>query len=182
MICYLTFSLATSAFMNWYNKTNQTYRAINHMSQAADALKPEEIKPPIINVGVIGWIRNNLFNGYLNSIITLLILFALWKIIPPFINWAFINSFWTTSGEVCQKAGQGACWSIVVTNFRFIIFGFYPPEEQWRPLVSMILLFILVFYSGNRKHWRKNLLYFWIVAVLIMAVLMRGGIFRSGIY
>ena len=47
------------------------------MSQATESLKPETIKPPIVNVGVIGWMRNNLFNSYINSIITILVLFAL---------------------------------------------------------------------------------------------------------
>lgn len=147
------------------------------MSQVTETIKTEEIKPPITNVGVIGWARANLFNGYINSAITLLIIVVLWNVVPPFINWAFIKSFWTTSGAVCQQAGDGACWSVVFTNFRYIIFGFYPKAEHWRPLVSMLLLFALVFWSGNRSHWNKNLGYLWIVSLIVMGILMRGGVF-----
>ena len=51
----------------------------------------DEIKPPVIEVGVIGWIRTNLFNGWFNSLLTLATLFLLWKTVPPFIQWAFLN-------------------------------------------------------------------------------------------
>lgn len=147
------------------------------MTQATEAISKEEIKPPIVNVGIIGWIKKNLFNGYLNSILTLIILFTLWKLVPPFISWAFIDSFWTAPGTVCQQSGEGACWSVVFTNFRYIIFGFYPLGDQWRPGSCMLILFALVFYSRDRKHWKKSLAYIWLVGLITMGVLMRGGIF-----
>ena len=59
-------------------------------------------------------------------------LFFLFKIIPPFVQWAFIDSFWFSTAEQC-RAGDGACWSIIPANIRFIIFGFYPYELHWRP-------------------------------------------------
>ena len=95
------------------------------------------IKPPVTSVGVIGWIKGNLFNGWFNSSLTIVTLYFLWKIVPPFIRWAFIDSLWTSTGAECHEAG-GACWSIIPANIRFILFGFFPYESQWRPLVAMI--------------------------------------------
>lgn len=140
--------------------------------------KPAEVlKPPVTSVGVIGWARANLFNGWFNSLLTLVTLLALWMIVPPLFQWAFIDSLWNTTGTACRQASDaGACWSIIATNFRFIIFGFYPYELQWRPLIAMLILFGLLFYSRDRKHWTKYLGYAWVIGLVVMGVLMRGGI------
>ncbi|MGD8493691.1 MAG: amino acid ABC transporter permease [Desulfobacterales bacterium] len=135
----------------------------------------EELKPPVTSVGFIGWVRGNLFNGWFNSLLTLVTLYLLWKVIPPFIQWAFIDSVWNTTGAVCKET-EGACWSVIATKFRFILFGFFPHEQQWRPMVAILLLCGLLFYSRDRNHWTKYLGYAWIIGLAVMGVLMRGGI------
>ncbi|MGD8724344.1 MAG: amino acid ABC transporter permease, partial [Desulfobacterales bacterium] len=134
-----------------------------------------ELKPPVTSVGVIGWIKANLFNGWFNSLLTLATLYCLWKVIPPFIRWVFIDSVWNTTGAACREA-DGACWSIITTNFRFILFGFFPYDQQWRPLIAMLILFGLLFYSRDRKHWNNYLGYAWIAGLVIMGFLMKGGL------
>ena len=79
-------------------------------------------------------------------------------------------------GAECQQS-DGACWSIIPANLRFIIFGFFPYDQQWRPLVAMILLVGLLFYSRNRNHWKKSLVYAWIIGLFLMGLLMKGGLF-----
>jgi general L-amino acid transport system permease protein len=138
--------------------------------------RTEELKPPVTSVGAIGWVRANLFNGWFNSILTMITLFFLWKIVPPLVRWAFIDSMWHTTGQACRGA-SGACWSIIYTNFRFIIFGFYPYEQQWRPLLAMIILVGLLTYSRDRTHWNKYLGYGWLMGLAVMGLLMRGGVF-----
>ncbi len=138
--------------------------------------KTKTVKPPVTEVGVLGWIRANLFRGWLNSILTIITVYLLWKIVPPLIRWAFIDSLWFSTGAECQQA-DGACWSVITSNIRFITFGFYPYEQQWRPLVAMFLLVILLFYSQNRNHWKKPLACAWILGLFTMGLLMKGGIF-----
>lgn len=135
----------------------------------------EAIKPPVTSVGVFGWIRANLFNTWFNSILTLVTLYTLGKVVPPFIRWAFVDSLWLSTSEAC-KMTDGACWSIIPANIRFILFGFFPYESQWRPLLAMVLLIGLLFYSRNRGHWKKSLVYAWGVGLLSMGLLMKGGI------
>ena len=107
----------------------------------------EEIKPPVSSVGVIGWARANLFNNIFNSILTLVVLYFLSQVVPPFIQWAFIDSHWFSTGEAC-RGSNGACWSVIPANIRFILFGFFPYEMQWRPLLAMILLVGLLSLSS----------------------------------
>ena len=136
----------------------------------------EELKPPVTRVKVIGWIRANLFNSVFNSFLTMVTLYGLWQILPPLVRWAFIDSAWNTTGKACRAAG-GACWSIVTKNLRFIIFGFYPYDLQWRPLLGMIILVTLLLLSRNRRYWKKSLGYAWLVGLVVMGLLLRGGLF-----
>ena len=116
-----------------------------------------EARPPAASVGLLGWVHQNLFNSPLNSILTLVILFAFIKLLPPLVNWAFIDSVWFTTSEVCKES-DGACWSVVSQNLRFILFGFYPYEEHWRPIVSALILFGMFWLSCYRQFWSKKLL------------------------
>ncbi len=146
------------------------------MVDSSQSIQAEQLKPPITRVGVIGWLRANLFSSVFNSVLTIVTLYFLWKIVPAFVRWAFIDSSWNTTGAACRAAG-GACWSIVAKNFRFIIFGFFPYESQWRPLVAMIILFILLVLSSNKRFWKKSLGYTWLVGLISMGLLLKGGLF-----
>ena len=147
---------------------------LQHSKQSLNH-QADEIKPPLTSIGVIGWIKSNLFNGIFNSVLTILTFFFLLKIIPPLIRWIFIDSLWSSSATDCRSV-SGACWSFVSANYRFILFGFFPYELQWRPLSAMILLISLLLISRNRKFWKRSLFYAWIAGLFFMAVLMKGGI------
>jgi general L-amino acid transport system permease protein len=138
-------------------------------------LSVADVRPPKIQVGVLGWIRTNLFNGWFNSVLTLLTVWFLWLVVPGMVKWAFLDSVWFSPAEACRQA-VGACWSIVTENFRFIIFGFYPYEQQWRPLVALLILLGLLTYSHDRRRWSKRLGYGWVCGLVAMTVLMRGGL------
>ncbi len=136
----------------------------------------EYLKPPITEVGVIGWLRGNLFNSWFNSLLTIAVLMLLWQIVPPFFSWAFIDSVWNTPAEACRDI-EGACWSIIPQNISFIIFGFFPDGDQWRPGLAMALMLGLVIFSRNRKHWKKSLGVYWTIGLIVMGTLMYGGVF-----
>ncbi|MFO7752763.1 MAG: amino acid ABC transporter permease [Desulfobacteraceae bacterium] len=133
------------------------------------------LKPPVVKRGAVGWIKDNLFNSWFNSILTIVTFLVLVKIVPPFLQWAFIEANWISGSELC-KTGDGACWSVVTKNIRFIIFGFYPYELHWRPFAAMMILFALLFFSNDRKFWTKHLGYAWIAGLITMGILMKGGI------
>ncbi len=135
-----------------------------------------DLKPPVTRVGMIGWIRGNLFNGFFNSLLTILVLYGLWKVVPPLFQWAFVDSMWFSSAEQC-KLTDGACWSVVSQNIRFIMFGFYPYELHWRPICAVLILLVLLGFTWNRSHWKKPLALAWVVGAAAMGILMRGGVF-----
>jgi len=138
--------------------------------------KGAEVKPPISDTTIAGWLKKNLFSTKLNSFLTIITLYYLWKTIPPFVKWAFLDSAWFTPPQMCRNI-DGACWSVITKNIRFILFGFFPYDQQWRPLVAMLVLFGLLYYSKERHRWNRRLIYYWGVGLTIMAILMKGGIF-----
>lgn len=136
----------------------------------------EYLKPPASEVGVIGWLRSNLFNGWFNSLLTIAVLLMLYQLVPPLFKWAFVDSLWDSPAAACRDI-DGACWSVVSRNINFIIFGFFPHGQHWRPAIAMLLLLGLVFYSKDRKHWSKALPWYWLAGLIVMGTLMHGGIF-----
>ncbi len=146
-----------------------------HQATTAGSPAPS-LKPPVTSVGPIGWVRANLFNGPLNSLLTLLTLYLLWKSVPPLFRWVFVDSVWFSAGEACRGI-DGACWSIISKNYRFILFGFFPYEQHWRPLLAMVVLVGLLFLSQKRRFWRKWLAWAWIAGLFVMGALMKGGLF-----
>ena len=136
----------------------------------------EEVRPPVTSIGVIGWVRQNLFSNPFNSLLTLLIAYGLYRTVPAFIKWALVNAVWWSDGQACSQAG-GACWAVVTKNLRFILFGFYPYNQQWRPVFSIGLLAVCVFYSSFQRNWNKYLLLVWAVGLALIGLIMHGGIF-----
>ncbi len=134
----------------------------------------EIIKPPISSVGVLGWVKENLFSSPFNTILTIIIISILWFSVIPFLNWALIDSCWLPGAD-CKET-SGACWSIISSNYKIILFGFYPQDILWRPITAICLLVSLLIISRNRNYWNAILGYSWIIALIVMGILLKGGI------
>ncbi len=96
--------------------------------QTIDNPPKSTIKPPVASIGVVGWARANLFSTWYNSLLTIAVLILLWHSLIPFIRWALIDSRWFSTSQECQAA-DGACWSIIPANYRFMLFCFYPYDQ-----------------------------------------------------
>jgi general L-amino acid transport system permease protein len=133
--------------------------------------------PAAASNGVMGWLRANLFSSPLNAVLTLLSLGLMALVLPPLIRWGVINATWTGGLDACKAAqGTGACWIFIGEKYRLMIFGLYPYDEQWRPLLMMVILFALLIVSMNRQFWRPWLALAWVAGYLAMALLMWGGV------
>jgi general L-amino acid transport system permease protein len=139
-----------------------------------------ERQPPITAVGPIGWLRANLFSSWLSSAVTLLLLYLVVRWAMGFIQWGVINAVWSVPDNqtrACRALkGTGACWAVITEKHRFILFGTYPYEEQWRPFLAILLFIGLYIVSAMRRFWRKELALIWVVALTAIGVLMWGGV------
>ncbi len=88
-------------------------------------------------------ININFNSSNFNAVLTLLVLFALIKYVPPLLNWFFFDAdFVGSTKEDCTSGG--ACWVFVKVWFNRFVYGMYPDSEQWRINTAFLSLFLLV--------------------------------------
>src|SRR5882724_11818959 len=131
--------------------------------------------------GVIGWLRANLFSSIPSTVISLLLIFLLAKATVSFVQWGYWNAIWTVPGNqtsACRAIrGLGACWAVIPEKYRFILFGTYPFDQQWRPALATLTFVALFLVSSRRNWWRRELVLVWVAALVLIGLLMWGGIF-----
>ena len=147
----------------------------------------EEGAPPIRARGVVSWIRLNLFSSWTSSIATLISIYVLYVIIPPFINFVFTNAVWTGTGrEACSTQAQGglqpngwfgACWSYVDAYFGQFIYGRYPLEERWRVNLVFVLFFggLIPLVIPRAPFKPANVAFMLVVFPVASFILLTGG-------
>jgi general L-amino acid transport system permease protein len=124
------------------------------------------------------WVKANLFSSPFNTLLTLVsAAFLVWAV-PPAVNWLFINAVWGHQPvEACEAVrGKGACWAVVSEKFRFMMFGTYPYEEQWRPAIAVVVLVSLLVISSFKRFWNRSLIGVWVVGIAATFWLMSGGL------
>jgi general L-amino acid transport system permease protein len=93
----------------------------------------DPMRPPRSEVGLVGWLRHNLFSSWSNTLLTLIGLYVAWKLIGGVVSWGIVNAVWTgDSGEACRAEGSGACWAFIKAKFSQFVYGRYPETERWR--------------------------------------------------
>ena len=123
------------------------------------------------------WLRENLFGGWGSTLATLGILWLAWTLVPPFVQWAFLDAVWLSpDSRPCRAEGAGACWALIAEKHRFILFGTYPYEQHWRPGVAILVLFALYTASALRRFWRPALALAWLGGLALIGLLMWGGV------
>ncbi len=126
--------------------------------------------------GSLAWVRNNLFNTWYNALFTLIIAWFFLNVLPPLFDWMVTNSVWQTDDpRVCRDAA-GACWAFIHEKYRFILFGTYPYDEQWRPLLMVMITIALLAASCDKRTWRF-IVPMWVAGLTVSGVLLWGGVF-----
>ncbi|GAB3672167.1 amino acid ABC transporter permease [Salinisphaera aquimarina] len=102
-----------------------------------------DLPPPVSDTGVFGWIRQNLFPNWINGLLTLVVLYLLFKTLVPALNWAIFDAqFFGDSASACSD--QGACWVFVQQRIGFFIYGFYPDVARWRINICYVMMAIVL--------------------------------------
>lgn len=153
---------------------------IHPATAAADVEEPSEavVSPRHPLWQPLGWAKSNLFDSVPNTVLTLLALFLLWETIPPLLGWALFDATWSVtdgSAAACRDGG-GACWALMGEKNRLMLFGVYPYDQHWRPLLATALVIAMLATSALRRFWRRELAYAWAATVVVVAWLMWGGV------
>jgi general L-amino acid transport system permease protein len=127
-----------------------------------------QLPPPISESNTIGWVRKNLFSNWLSTLLTILSLYFVYICLRDFIPWAY-GGIWSAGSlrECLDTNPDVACFSVIGARWKQLLFGFYPSEEYWRPILTFILLFVSVtpifsqrfakyFWFFGSRFWRKR--------------------------
>jgi general L-amino acid transport system permease protein len=131
---------------------------------------------PVQHRGLIAWVRVNLFGDLVTSLMTLLIGGAILYWLPQLLSWGIFRASWAPNFDACRVEGVGACWGVVTEKYRIMLFGRYPFEEQWRPLVSALALLGLLVVSCMRAFWKPWLAALWLAVLAFFFTVMYGGV------
>lgn len=137
-----------------------------------------DLPPPVTSVGVIGWLRGNLFSSWPNSLLTLASLYLLYLSIPPLVEWALIKADWVgQTREACDSGG--ACWVFVGVRLNQFMYGLYPESEYWRINLAGVLLVLLMIPLFIKRFTKKLWLGLFILFgyPVIAFYLFSGGVF-----
>ena len=121
------------------------------------------------------WLRENLFSGWVNTLVTVGLIVGFLAMLTAFFEWAFVNAVWRPDPTACREA-HGACWGFIAEKHRFILFGTYPFDEHWRPALATVTLIGLWVFSLIRLFWRWWLALVWVAGLALIGVLMWGGV------
>ena len=121
------------------------------------------------------FLRERFFSSWLNGLVTFAMVLLLWKIVPPLVDWTFLDAVWRPDPKACREA-RGACWGFIAEKYRFILFGTYPFEQHWRPALAILIFLALYVFSAIRKFWNWRLALPWLAGLACIGVLMWGGV------
>ncbi len=124
-------------------------------------LAPEDA--PASQVGLIRWLRENLFSSWLNAILTLVAAYIVYTLLTHLWPW-FAHSVWNASSlSECRQiitatwgeGATGACFAVIRERWQQFLFGFYPKPLYWRPTLAFVLMLLalapILFTAVPRK-------------------------------
>jgi general L-amino acid transport system permease protein len=138
------------------------------------------LPPPRSEVGVVGWLRHNLFSSWQNALLTLVGLWLIWRLVSGILQWAVFSAVWTgPDGSVCQAPEVGACWPFVTAKMGQFLYGRYPEPERWRVdlvyTIAALTIGPLMWPGTPGKKWFA--LFGLFVFPVLAVVLLTGGWF-----
>ena len=127
-------------------------------------------------------LNKNINTSNFNAALTLLIIFVIFKAIPPSLSWMILDA--NISGDTKEACtGTGACWTFIKVWFRRFMYGMYPNEQHWRINTAFLLVIGLGTFGLFATEKMKKFLalyyvvFYPIIAFLIIYYLISGGYF-----
>lgn len=90
--------------------------------------EPEEKSPPLLSVGPLAWVRDNLFSSWLDTLLTLVGTVLIFSAVSSFLVWS-IN--W-------------ANWFAITFNLRQFLVGRFDQSAEWRLQILALIIALIV--------------------------------------
>jgi general L-amino acid transport system permease protein len=133
-----------------------------------------DLPPPPGQVGIIRWLKLNFFKDTFSSVLTLLGLYFIFWITGPLLSWFILDAVYAGDSAACNAA-EGACWSFIRAQIKLFLFGLFPRDLLWRPILAAALLAITFALTATRIIPVLAMVLCWTALVLISYWLFAGG-------
>ncbi|MBB5720774.1 general L-amino acid transport system permease protein [Loktanella ponticola] len=116
------------------------------VSYVRDTMLPET-SPPSSQVGAVRWLRENLFSSVTNALLTLISIYVVYYVISHIGPW-MVGGIWDAGSLAeCREIRNAtlgtdasvACWAVLGDRWHQLLFGFYPSDLYWRPILALIV-------------------------------------------
>jgi general L-amino acid transport system permease protein len=142
------------------------------------------LEPPRISTGMPGWLRQRLFDGFFNTILTVVSFVVLAAVLWSAFRFLLIDAVWAgSSRDDClpETAGRsvGACWPFIAAKFDQFMYGFYPQSEHWRVNLTYALgaILLALLLIPRLPYKAANAILFFGVFPVVAFFLLLGGVF-----
>jgi general L-amino acid transport system permease protein len=115
----------------------------------------------------------------LNLALTIAVLAVFGMVIPPLVQWGLIDAVWSgASGQACAGT-HAACWLFVRLHWHLVLYGRYPPSQEWRVALAAALGFsgVLVLLLPGIRAKLQMAATLLLVYPVAAAILLVGGVF-----
>ena len=150
-------------------------------SEGINVFRPKpNLPPPPNTTGAMGWLRFNLFDGWFNSVLTIISFICLIYIFLAFYDWAFAKAVWEASTrQECRITPTefGTCWAGVDFWITRFVYGRYPDDQIWRGNLAAI-----IFVAWMIPLWLPNVTSKLVVGLSVVLIypFLAGYIFLGG--
>lgn len=130
-------------------------------TDAASGPPPSEA-PPIMRVGVLGWIKDNLFNSWLNAVLTFVAGYVAFVFLRLILRFIIVEADWT----------------VISHNLVLFAIGQYPRAQSGRVIASLGI--VLALTALTVALWRRSprvrpvLVGLWLLSPVAIALLLAG--------
>ncbi|TYL88452.1 amino acid ABC transporter permease [Bradyrhizobium rifense] len=97
-------------------------------------------------------------------------------IIACLLRWGLLKSVFITASPDDCRAASGACWAVITSQWKLVLFGTYPFAEIWRPSVATAVL-LGAFVIPLIRPSLPALACSWAIALVIATGLFDGRLF-----
>ena len=137
----------------------------------------KELPAPLDTKGPIVWIKQNFFSNIRDSILTILSFAFLYMVISGLFPWMFQHAVLEADSlKGCRVINddEGACFAVVNSRLQQLVFGFYPTESLWRPILTFIMM-IAAFAPLLHDNLPRKMLWFSAAFPLLAFWMLWGG-------
>lgn len=132
--------------------------------------------PPSTRMGPFNWVHKNFFATWYDAVFSIIFAVLIYMSLNALIGWAFLDAIWRVENKDQCTYDAGACWAVIESRGRLILFGLYPYEEQWRSTIACLVVILTIALSCWPVFWSiRRIPALWVTGFAIFVLLMRGG-------